>query len=71
MASPYVSGVVALMLATNPDLTGAQLGGIIKRSAQPLPGADFSWRDDAGAGTISAERCVEQAKAMRARQDVT
>jgi subtilisin family serine protease len=71
MASPYVAGVVALMLATNPDLTGAQLGGIIKRSAQPLPGADFSWRDDAGAGTINAERCVEQAKSMRAREDIT
>jgi subtilisin family serine protease len=71
MASPYVAGVVALMLATNSDLTGAQLGGIIKRSSQPLPGADFAWRDDAGAGTISAERCVEQAKSMRAREDIT
>jgi subtilisin family serine protease len=71
MASPYVAGVVALMLAANPALTGAQIGGIIQRSAQPLPGADFTWRDDAGSGTIDAGRCVEQAVAMRSREDVT
>jgi subtilisin family serine protease len=71
MASPYVAGVVALMLAANPALTGAQIGGIIQRSAQPLPGADFTWRDDAGSGTIDASRCVEQAVAMRSREDVT
>ena len=71
MASPYVAGVVALMLAANPRLTGAQVGGIIQRSAQPLPGADFTWRDDAGAGTIDAARCVEQADAMRAREELT
>jgi subtilisin family serine protease len=71
MASPYVAGVVALMLAVNPALTGAQIGGIIQRSAQPLPGADFAWRDDAGSGTIDSGRCVEQALEMRAREDVT
>ena len=71
MASPYVAGVVALMLAANPQLTGAQVGGIIRRCAQPLPGADFSWYDDAGAGAIDAERCVEQAVLMRVREDVT
>ncbi len=71
MASPYVAGVVALMLAANPQLTGAQVGGIIRRCAQPLPGADFSWYDDAGAGAIDPERCVEQAVLMRVREDVT
>jgi subtilisin family serine protease len=70
MASPYVAGVVALMLAANPELTGAQIGGIIKRSAQPLPGADFAWRDDAGAGEINAARCVEEAKLMRRREEL-
>jgi subtilisin family serine protease len=71
MASPFVAGVVGLMLAANPQLTGAQIGGIIQRSALPLPGADFSWRHDAGSGAIDPERCVEQAIAMRAREDVT
>ena len=71
MASPYVAGVVALMLAANPQLTGAQVGGIIRRCAQPLPGADFSWYDDAGAGAIDPVGCVEQAVVMRVREDVT
>jgi subtilisin family serine protease len=71
MASPYVAGVVALMLAANPQLTGAQVGGIVRRCAQPLPGADFSWYDDAGAGAIDPARCVEQAVVMRVREDVT
>ena len=71
MASPYVAGVVALMLAANPQLTAAQIGGIIRRCAQPLPGADFAWYDDAGAGAIDPARCVEQAVVMRMREDVT
>jgi subtilisin family serine protease len=70
MASPYVAGVVALMLATNAELTGAQIGGIIRRSAQPLPGADFTWQHDAGAGEINAARCVEEAKLMRRREEL-
>lgn len=71
MASPLVAGVVGLMLAANPRLTGAQVGGIIKRTAQPLPGHDFSWRDDAGSGQIDPERCVEEATAMLELTDVT
>lgn len=71
MASPFVAGVVGLMLAANPGLTGAQVGGIIKRTAKPLPGNDFSWRNDAGAGSIDPGRCVEEATAMLAREDVT
>lgn len=71
MASPHVAGVVGLMLAVNPRLTGAQVGGIIRRTAKPLPGHNFSWRDDAGSGTIDAARCVEEAKAMLKLWDVT
>lgn len=71
MASPYVTGVCGLMLAINPTLTAAQIGGILRRTARPLPGADFRWRDDAGAGEIDAERCLREAEAMRSRRDVT
>jgi subtilisin family serine protease len=71
MASPHVAGLTGLMLAINPRLTGAQIGGIIKRTARPLPGSDFSWRDDAGAGAIDPERCLEEAAAMLTREDVT
>jgi subtilisin family serine protease len=65
MASPYVAGVVGLMLAANPELTGAQIGGILERTAQPLPGSDFHWRNDAGSGAIAPERCVSEAALMR------
>ena len=71
MASPFVTGVSGLMLAVNPTLTAAQIGGILRRTARPLPGADFRWRDDAGAGAVDPERCLQEADAMRIRRDVT
>jgi subtilisin family serine protease len=71
MASPYTAGVIGLMLAANPQLTGAQITGILKRTAQPLPGADFNWRDDAGSGVIDEQASIEEATAMLARKDVT
>jgi len=36
MASPYITGVVGLMLAMNRDLTSAQCLGILQRTARPL-----------------------------------
>jgi subtilisin family serine protease len=71
MASPHVAGVVGLMLNVNPRLTGAQIGGIIRRTARPLPGADYTWRDDAGSGVIDPEACLLEATTMRVREDVT
>lgn len=71
MASPYVAGVAGLMLSVNPGLTGAQIGGILQRTAEPLPGADFSWRGDSGAGLLSPARCVQEAHAMQERVDRT
>ena len=71
MASPFVAGVVGLMLSVNPELTGAQVGGIIKRTAKPQPGADFSWRDDAGSGTIDPEACLREALQAQDRLEVT
>ena len=71
MASPHVAGVVGLMLALSPRLTSAQIGGILKRTARPLPGADFTWRDDAGAGEIDEERCLAEAALVGQRQDRT
>ena len=40
------AGVVALMLQMDPKLTAAQITGILRRTAQPLPGTDFNWQDD-------------------------
>jgi len=61
MASPYVAGVIGLMLSVEPTLTAAQIGGIIRRTARPLPGADFSWQNDAGFGVVDARACIKEA----------
>ena len=61
MSSPYVAGVVGLMLAVAPDLTAEQIAGIIRRTSRPLPGADYAWQDDAGFGVIDARACVDEA----------
>jgi hypothetical protein len=61
MASPYVCGVAALMLAIAPRLTAAQILGIVRSTSAPLPGHDFAWRNDTGFGLIAAGPCVEEA----------
>jgi subtilisin family serine protease len=60
MASPFVCGVAAQMLAREPRLTATQISGIMRRTAQPLPGADYTWQNDAGFGVIQPALCVEQ-----------
>lgn len=70
MASPYVAGVVGLMLAVEPRLTAAQIGGIIKRTARPLPGFDFAWVNDAGFGRIDVEACIQEASIAATRREV-
>ncbi len=37
MAAPHVSGTVALMLSMNPQLTRAEITGILRNSARPFP----------------------------------
>jgi subtilisin family serine protease len=61
MASPYVCGVAALVLAIAPDLTAAQVQGIVRSTSRPLAGHDFTWRNDTGFGVIDATACVEEA----------
>jgi len=60
MASPYVAGVAAQMLAREPRLTATQIVGIMRRTAQPLPGSDYAWQDAAGFGRIRPEMCVNE-----------
>jgi hypothetical protein len=71
MASPYVCGVAALMLAAQPKLTSAQILGILRRTARPLPGATYQWRNDAGFGAIDPEECVREAARLEERKDLT
>jgi len=67
MASPYVAGVVGLMLEVEPRLTSAQINGIIQRTSQPLSGATFDWANDAGFGVLNARACIDEAATMHAR----
>jgi subtilisin family serine protease len=73
MASPFVCGVAGLMLATakQPQLTAAQVEGIIVRTARPLPGDSFAWRDSAGFGRIDPEACIREAERINNRKDIT
>ena len=70
MASPYVAGVIGLMLAANPDLTAAQCRGILARTARPLAGASYSWVNDMGFGKIDPEAAVAEAKLINQRVEV-
>ena len=67
MASPYVAGVIGLMLEAEPTLTAAQICGIIQRTSNPLAGADYEWAEDAGYGALNAEQCVFEAKNLTKR----
>jgi subtilisin family serine protease len=61
MASPYVAGVAAQMLQREPRLTATQIVGIMRRTAQPLPGSDYTWQDAAGFGRIRPVACLRDA----------
>ena len=71
MACPYVTGVVGLMLAVQPNLTAAQIRGILLRTSRPLPGNDYNWRKDAGFGVLDAEAAIQDAIVINQRRDRT
>ncbi len=71
MASPFVAGVIGLMLAIKPKLTAAQIEGIVRSTAKPLPGGSFVWANDVGFGVIDPEKCLEQAALTNVREDKT
>lgn len=68
MACPMVTGVVGLMLATNPEITAAQCAGILQRTARPLAGASYQWANDAGWGRLDARAAIEEARAINERK---
>ena len=70
MASPYVAGVIALMLGVERRLTAAQIIGILRRTAQPLPGDEYNWQDDAGFGRIRPAKCLDEAARVFEEQDL-
>ncbi|HEY1078774.1 MAG TPA: S8 family serine peptidase [Bdellovibrio sp.] len=60
MATPHVSGVVALMKAANKTLTGAQVKAILKQTAVPLTP---NTTNEYGSGLVDAEAAVNAAVA--------
>jgi subtilisin family serine protease len=71
MASPYSCGIAAWMLSLDRDLSAAQIQGIMIRTSTPLPGGDYQWKNDCGFGLINPAACLEQAKTIRTKKDVT
>lgn len=59
MATPHVAGVVALLRATNKNLSPAQVRDILARTATQLGSVD-----EYGAGMVDAEKAVFQAKTL-------
>jgi serine protease AprX len=55
MATPHVSGTVALMLEANPALTPDQVKSALQASATPMPGYE---RHEVGAGYLNAYEAV-------------
>ena len=62
MATPHVSGIVALMLEANPNLTPAEVKDILQRTAANMTGR-LPW--EAGAGHANAYAAVAEAAGLR------
>ncbi|HEY6414593.1 MAG TPA: S8 family serine peptidase, partial [Acidimicrobiales bacterium] len=58
MATPHVSGTVALMLEANPALSPDQIKAALEATATPMPGLP---RHEAGAGYLNAFEAVRAA----------
>ncbi|MBO4773681.1 MAG: S8 family serine peptidase [Bacteroidales bacterium] len=78
MAAPHVSGVAALVLSVNSNLTGQQVRDIIESTAQELDGYSFqpassnhpngTWNNEVGYGLVDAYAAVQ--KALNYRNDL-
>jgi len=72
MATPFVAGVVALMLDADPTLTADEVKQILMETASVMPGYE-EW--EVGAGYVNAYAAVDKAfnraKTYRSRQEVT
>jgi len=80
-ATPSVSGIIALMLETNPDLSPAEVKEILKLTAErrgeaSAPEVDPFWNRDFGFGMVDAHAAVSMAidfkqKGLNGAVDVT
>lgn len=70
MASPYVAGVAARMLARDRKLRATQVIGIMRRTARPLPGHTYRWQDGAGFGRIDPVECLHEVDRAFVQRDL-
>jgi subtilisin family serine protease/predicted acylesterase/phospholipase RssA len=70
MASPYAAGIAGLMLAVEPQLSSAQIGAIMQRTATSLQEGSCDWRDDAGYGRLQPDACLAEAASAQERKDL-
>lgn len=70
---PQVSGIAALVLSVNPDLTSREVFDIIRSTCKKLPKYQFSarengltWNDQVGYGLVDAFAAVFEAKMRKA-----
>jgi serine protease len=73
MASPHVTGLVALILSANPCLTSQQVRDIIEQTSQKVGGYSYTitagrpngtWNNEMGYGLIDAYAAVQMAQSM-------
>lgn len=69
MASPVVTGLAALMLGIDRQLTAAQIKGVLHRTAIPLPGGSYAWANDAGYGKLNPKAALAEAAHARDRKE--
>ena len=71
MAAPHVSGIVALILSVNPNLTFQQVNDIIENTAQKIGNYNYgnaanrpngTWNNEMGYGLVDAYASVQQAQ---------
>lgn len=64
MSAPYVSGVIALWLEANPNLTHTDIEKILEKTSSKLQGASNVWTKEEGYGRINAYEGLKMALKM-------
>lgn len=73
MSAPHVSGIAALILSTNPCLTGKEVNDIIEKTAQKVGSYNYNyqanrnngrWNNEMGYGLVDAHAAVVKAQQL-------